>query len=610
MQLGPIVARELLTQARRRRSFGKRTLVPTAILAALAINYWSWRYFNGGPATVRQMALFGRLNFANFALIQIVLTAFLVPDLAGRSIAEETEQRTLPFLLASSLSSTTIILGKLAAGLGQYLSCLVAGLPVVLLLPCLGGVEPELVLWTYAGTLSTALFCAAFSMAVSVTGRKGRQAKRAAQASATAWLFLPILIAFVMPAFVPRFYVWIRPLNELMLASSPMTVFLSESGILPRGSFLEVLGTMIGLQLTGTAVFVLAAIIWLRPASRWHEDGEIRLLRRLSLRRRVTSRPPCGNHAMLWKEMYTARVRGLPRLLGVLVTLLVYVGVGVGTYYAGRGAVSEVLANGYASGASMQHRIFFSNYLRFLTVITTFVYTLIVTGFAAEAVALERSGETWLSLIATPLTGREILHAKMFGAFWCSRVVVLPLVTLWFVGMLAGAVHPIGFATALVSLAVTTWFLTILGTYGALHASTFSGASNVALLPVLLLDFSGFVPGMFPEGLRTVLLGVCSFPLVQSFALLSYDDMRAHSYAVSSFLRDETAIGTGEGTSRLLVMVGLAVFFTALAAAILERLASRQFDRLVGRPWRPTTPERSPAGTGTKQASSALLEGA
>ena len=52
----------------------------------------------------------------------------------------------------------------------------------------------------------------------------------------------------------------IRPVNELALASSPTGVLLSMVGLLPRGEFLDLLGRMIGLQLTGTVLLVLEKV--------------------------------------------------------------------------------------------------------------------------------------------------------------------------------------------------------------------------------------------------------------------------------------------------------------------------------------------------------------
>src|SRR4051812_37805184 len=189
MRLGPIFDRELMTLARRRGSYGGRTVVPLAMLAVLWGNDWARRYIIEGPITVQQMALFGRLTFAQFVLAQVIATLSIVPNYVDRSIAEEKDRKTLTFLLTTRLSSGSIVLGKLAAGLWHYLACLLAGIPVVLLLPLFGGVEPELVVLTYAGLVSTALFVAGLSIANSVIARRGRESHRLTLSMIAAWLF-------------------------------------------------------------------------------------------------------------------------------------------------------------------------------------------------------------------------------------------------------------------------------------------------------------------------------------------------------------------------------------------------------------------------------------
>ena len=52
---------------------------------------------------------------------------------------------------------------------------------------------------------------------------------------------------------------------------------------------------------------------------------------------------------------------------------------------------------------------------------TELVCLLVVAGAAAEAVATERARTTWDSLIATPLSGREILCVSQFTLYADTR---------------------------------------------------------------------------------------------------------------------------------------------------------------------------------------------
>ena len=86
--------------------------------------------------------------------------------------------------------------------------------------------------------------------------------------------------------------------------------------------------------------------------------------------------------------------------------------------------------------------------------------------------------------MTTPLTGREILRAKMIGPIWGLRWVAYLLFLLWAIGLAVGSIHPFGVVACLVEFVVFTWFLSALGTSFSLRAknSTRALASSMALL--------------------------------------------------------------------------------------------------------------------------------
>ena len=53
-----------------------------------------------------------------------------------------------------------------------------------------------------------------------------------------------------------------------------------------------------------------------------------------------------------------------------------------------------------------------------------FLIMLIAAAMASEGIVSERARETWDSLIATPLTAREILRSKMLAAIWRMRLLL------------------------------------------------------------------------------------------------------------------------------------------------------------------------------------------
>jgi ABC-type transport system involved in multi-copper enzyme maturation permease subunit len=61
----------------------------------------------------------------------------------------------------------------------------------------------------------------------------------------------------------------------------------------------------------------------------------------------------------------------------------------------------------------------------------------------ATAVAGERDRDTWISLLATPLTGAEILRGKWAGCVWGQRNGLYLLSTVAVIGVLTGSVNPV-----------------------------------------------------------------------------------------------------------------------------------------------------------------------
>ena len=122
---------------------------------------------------------------------QFNLTVCLVPIYVAGGIAAERERRTLGDLLTTQLSRADIVLSKLAAGLAQVATNLAIGVPAMVVLPFLGGVDPGIVVAAYAGIGSTAYFVGALSILVSTGCRRNGQAIRSALGLIGAWLILP-----------------------------------------------------------------------------------------------------------------------------------------------------------------------------------------------------------------------------------------------------------------------------------------------------------------------------------------------------------------------------------------------------------------------------------
>ncbi len=254
-------------------------------------------------------------------------------------------------------------------------------------------------------------------------------------------------------------------------------------------------------------------------------------------------------------------------------------------------------AGGLATG---QARLEFNIVLRELSAFCAWGYVLVVYGAAVEGVKRERERGTWLGLIATPLSGWKILRAKMLGPVLSRLGGALTLIALWTVGLMAGAVHPLGFLAAVTGLAALAWFFSALGVSTSLREGGMKRAGHPLALVVRLVAALGV----------TFLLGAISGALAWS-SLLSYEDVFSvvHSGAFPQFGTTalQTVVGVPDdlpllarfllfGTRALRTVVGartvvgvwLAGTIALVAGAYsVTRAMCRDFDVEVGRPTRP-----------------------
>jgi hypothetical protein len=217
----------------------------------------------------------------------------------------------------------------------------------------------------------------------------------------------------------------------------------------------------------------------------------------------------------------------------------------------------------------------------------------------------ERERGTWLGLIATPLSGWEILRAKMLGPVLSRLRGASTLIALWTVGLMAGAVHPLGFLAAVTGLAVLAWFCSALGVSRSLREGGMKRAGHPLALVVRLV-----------AALGVILLLVAISGALAWLSLLSYEDVFSvvHSGAFPQLgtTAFQTVAGVPDdllppvrrlvlrvmlfGTRSLQTVVGartvVAVWLagtTALGAGAysVTRAMCRDFDVEIGRPTHP-----------------------
>lgn len=143
--------------------------------------------------------------FSGLMALQLIGVFLLTPIYTAGAIAEEKERRTLELLFGSGLSSEEIVLGKLASRAAHVLALLMAGVPVVMLLPALGPVDPDRVLVGFATTAITAVSVASVGVRVSIDAKRPLEAILTTYGTVLGFLFLSALI--------PGLNLWLKLLS-------------------------------------------------------------------------------------------------------------------------------------------------------------------------------------------------------------------------------------------------------------------------------------------------------------------------------------------------------------------------------------------------------------
>jgi ABC-type Na+ efflux pump permease subunit len=623
MQLGVFLRRALFTSVRRGTAFQNRVAAVILSAGVVAGCVLFWDRCGWDRTTVAGAALFGHSTFG----VLIASLALFAMALAGApSIASERDCKSLDSLLATRLSAAEIVLGMMVPGLVRSTSWLAAALPVVVVVAIVGGVPPLLVLLTAAGLGSSLLAAAALNAASSAYVPSRTKAVSVGIGLLLAWTDLPLLAELMLPRVWPGSPRWLVHVFQWLVDSHPAGVGLGAflPTLVPRPfGLIEALLRMIALQVCGAAVLTLWAAWRLRGASRALHDGDWPPLERWiwhAMRCRPRTRSACGGDPVLWNEIHCQRadshagrlVVGLIGLVGIAVLAL-------GTSWFALPAFSELAERGYGAareGFTMpdvnplarvligkllfpagsarpgQARLEFSAALRQFSALFVMLYVVMVCGTAAMSVIAERDRDTWHCLIATSLTGWEILRAKMLAAIWRARHAGLTLIALWAVGLLAGALHPLGFLSAVAGLIVIGAFYAALGVSLSLQIGDRKQMNNVILLVVLcVLPLSGLAI-MLPSS-ASILLGACSSPLLIWSSLFSYEDVRSLVRSGVLWRPGETSIKAGISARMVLAACWIAMIAHAVGALFLTRSTCHRFDSLVGRPVRSRSDSRA-----------------
>ena len=593
---GPVFNVELLTTARRARYYVLRFVYGAILLLLVWMNNPDLHRY--GPSRTRveysinEIASIGQALFWTFFIAQSITILTLTPALVAGTIADERERRTLHYLMASMLTSPEIVLGKLGARMLHVGVFMLVGLPIMSLLSLFGGVDPRWVLMSFVGTASTAWLLSATSIWASTWSKRPRDAITFVYLLEFAWLFLPSIIDAVLrtPGVVQPWssiYAAIQPVNDWLVASSPLGFLYGSATPLLRGrgigSLDDAFYWMVGLQLGTGLLLVTVSVLRLRPIFRSEGEGSwlTRRLRRARAvgkpARRLFPRPACGDDAMLWKERYFSQTRRAAKIVAGLIVAVVMVMLGYATWEAAKPAFIDLLVNGYDSTWSTPNRESLSDFVKGVTVGAYVLLTLAVGVAAASSLTSERERDTWISLIATPLEGWEIVRGKMVGAVWGYRWILGLMAFYWLLGLVLGSTHPVGIVTAALVTAVNIWFATAVGVYFSLVSRTTTRAM-AATISLLIFFNCGYLFCVIPLRIESPLVYFGITPMVEWNSVMSYQDFDVLvGRSTQAYMSPETSRGFIQASFFSVIAYGVAAFaFTTTTIA--------RFDVVLDRP--------------------------
>jgi ABC-type transport system involved in multi-copper enzyme maturation permease subunit len=532
---GPLFGYDLVAATRRGQHSGLRVLVAFLLLATLYVVYTMKvrgfdpfiNPFESGPRIdPKDMAEFAKTFFEWCMIVQFAAVILITPIVVADAIAREKERRALDFLFVTALTDHEIILGKLSSRLAYMGGVVLTGLPILGLTQLFGGVEPELLLSSYAGLLSTLASLGALSLYCSVVSNTALQATVRSYVAAAGYLMVGSCLIF--PLVTSSFAIWgMIVFAVINLAFATVFVVVSVHDLRPRAELLPPLPAALLPNLAKPArrkrpprvIAVTSAdetgkeeefLPYVLPATAesykdvlpadvgWNPADWRKLDRTAVWEPPELPRPPLppvdDRRPLLWKEIHLHSIIGSapggPTAIGVLLVMA--------TAFAG--LLWLLIAVSATGGAEIA--AFGTGLARVGTIAIGGLLGLGAIVHSVNSVSKERERDTLDALLALPVTRDTILAVKWLGGLVSLRVMIMALAAVWAFGLLTGGLHPVAVFVLAVSVAAVVEFLASLGLWLSVMCATSLRANMAAVLSLLLVASGPYIISNYVEMLH------------------------------------------------------------------------------------------------------------
>ena len=351
-----------------------------------------------------------RYAYGVVVIVEMVLAIGLAPALTAGAVCEERRRGRLEELLATDLDATEIVFGKFSAGLAGLAMVVGVLVPLLIMTAILGGLGPGEVVAVSIVILGVAAVGSAAALLLSIWARRSFES----MATATLTLLALSLVAKTWAKFVGPPPLLIRATDVWAILLDPaLTGFSIEWFVFVAGA------------LATTAGLVAVAGWRLRPDGlRWKQfSGSVRRGRTLTLpsfrdrfersmgRRLGMPEPTLDAAPVLWRSWR----RGDSAWMSAVWLVYQVAAIGSAIFYLDHW--QEAMVNGYLVSAGL----------------------LLVGVSAATAWEDERGQGGFIPLLTTPLSSREIVRGKWWGAYRAvPGLAVLPSLIVLYRGLFWG----------------------------------------------------------------------------------------------------------------------------------------------------------------------------
>lgn len=509
---GPILTREWLIAPRRIKFYLQRILF---VLTLFTLVCTAWALLAGiqQVRNIGDLSRFGVFVFQIVMPLQLIITMFLSAVSAASNVSQEKDKRTLILLLLTRLTSSQIVLGKLASCLISIFLMILAAMPLMLLIALLGGVSTGQVLMGTAVIAVTTFWSGALANVVAFWREKTFQTLAITVLGIVSWLVFCEAIAAEALWLDPHWAQLLSPLRALWTVCLPIpeSSWLAIPGGVAAGHCL--LGLLAGVLFCWTAVWRLRA--WnpsqqVRPqAPEPDEDYSAEQDEKQKRTWKVRAPRKMWNNPVLWREVRTwayGRKLLLIRLAYVALFAVAILGV-YWTVSSGSALERSRLADELIPVTARVMVPFF---------VVSFV---MINALAVNAITNERDGQALDLLLATQITPPQFLLGKLLGVLYVTKeMVILPLALATYLWSQGGMTTE-NLVFVMGGLVVMDVFAAMLGIHSGMnyaHSRAAIGTSlgtlfflflGVATCMMIMISFRGSFTQQLPPFLVIILGG-------------------------------------------------------------------------------------------------------